>query len=164
MGPVITREHRDRVAGYLEIGRQEGAEVALDGRSLAPQGDGFLIGPSVLDRVGPEMRVAREEIFGPVVCLLPYEDEADAIRIANDSEYGLSGSVWAGDAAHGVEVARQVRSGTFSVNSFSLDFNGPFGGFKNSGLGREFGPEGLAGFLEDKTINLPQGYPVPEGE
>jgi acyl-CoA reductase-like NAD-dependent aldehyde dehydrogenase len=164
VGPLVARRQQQRNLDYIRIGQDEGAKILTGGGVPASQPRGWYVEPTLLGSVDNRMRVAREEIFGPVVCMLPYDDEADAIRMANDSEYGLSGSVWAGDAAHGVEVARQVRTGTFSVNSFSLDFNGPFGGFKNSGLGREFGPEGLAGFLEDKTINLPQGYPVPEGE
>ncbi|MEY9871167.1 aldehyde dehydrogenase (NAD+) [Streptacidiphilus sp. MAP12-33] len=163
VGPLVAKRQQQRNLDYIRIGQDEGAKVLTGGGVPAAQPRGWYVEPTLLGSVDNRMRVAREEIFGPVVCLLPYDDEADAIRIANDSEYGLSGSVWAGDPVHGVDVARQVRTGTFSVNSFSLDFNGPFGGFKNSGLGREFGPEGMSGFLEDKTINLPQGYPVPEG-
>ena len=99
------------------------------------------------------MRIAREEIFGPVLTVIPYEDEADAVRIANDSDYGLSGSVWTADTDHGVEVARQVRTGMYGVNVMhTLDPNTPFGGFKASGLGRELGPEGLSAYLECKSI------------
>lgn len=104
------------------------------------------------------MRIAREEIFGPVICLIPYEDEAEAVRIADDSPYGLSGSVWTADTERGIDVARRVRTGTYSVNTFSLDMLGPFGGYKNSGLGREFGPEGYGEFFEHKMIHLPAGY------
>ncbi|WP_037605009.1 aldehyde dehydrogenase [Streptacidiphilus rugosus] len=161
IGPLVAKRQQQRNLDYIRIGQEEGAKVLTGGGVPAAQPKGWYVEPTLLGSVDNRMRVAREEIFGPVVCLLPYDDEADAIRIANDSDYGLSGSVWAGDAEHGVEIARQVRTGTFSVNSFSLDFNGPFGGFKNSGLGREFGVEGLAGFLEEKTINLPQGYAVP---
>lgn len=103
------------------------------------------------------MRIAREEIFGPVVCLIPYGDEAEAVRVANDSEFGLSGSVWTADVEHGIDFARSVRTGTFNVNTFSLDMLGPFGGYKNSGVGREFGPEGLSEYLEHKMIHLPAG-------
>lgn len=100
------------------------------------------------------MRIAREEIFGPVICLLPYGDEAEALRLANDSDFGLSGSVWTADVEHGIDFARGVRTGTFNVNTFSLDMLGPFGGYKNSGLGREFGPEGFGEYLEHKMIHL----------
>ncbi len=104
------------------------------------------------------MTVAREEIFGPVVCVIPYDDEADAVRIANDSNYGLSGSVWTRDHARGIHIARRVRTGTFTVNGCVIDFATPFGGYKDSGLGREFGPEGLSGFLEVKSVNMPFDY------
>jgi betaine-aldehyde dehydrogenase len=103
------------------------------------------------------MRIAQEEIFGPVVSVIPFEDRDEAIRIANDSDFGLSGSVWCGDVEEGIDVARQVRTGTYAVNGFGMAWSGPFGGFKQSGVGRELGPEGLGEFLEAKTINLPAG-------
>jgi betaine-aldehyde dehydrogenase len=90
--------------------------------------------------------------------VIPYDDEGDAVRIANDSDYGLSGTVWTNDVDHGLEIARRVRTGTYTVNSFMMEFSAPFGGFKSSGLGRELGPEGLSAYLEPKTINLPMGY------
>ena len=93
-----------------------------------------------------------------MLSLIPYDSEDDAIAIANDSDYGLSGSVWTDDVARGVDIARKVRTGTYTVNGFGMDFGSPFGGFKSSGLGRELGPEGLAAYLEDKTINLPGDY------
>jgi aldehyde dehydrogenase (NAD+) len=98
------------------------------------------------------MRVAREEIFGPVVVVIPYDDEDDAVAIANDSDYGLAGSVWTADADHGLDVARRVRAGTYGINGYLMDFVAPFGGYKASGLGREFGPEGLEEYLETKSI------------
>jgi betaine-aldehyde dehydrogenase len=104
------------------------------------------------------MQIAREEIFGPVLAVIPYEDEADALRIANESDYGLSGSVWTADVDHGLDVARRVRTGTYTVNGFAMEFGAPFGGFKCSGIGRELGPEGLQAYLESKQINLPMGY------
>ena len=108
--------------------------------------------------VDNKMRIAQEEIFGPVVAVIPYDGEADALRIANDSSYGLSGSVWTADPARGVDVARKVRTGTYTVNGFTLDFATPFGGFKQSGIGRELGPEGVEEYLEYKSVNLPAGY------
>ena len=107
--------------------------------------------------VDNSMRIAQEEIFGPVVSVIAYDDEADAVRIANDSAYGLSGSVWTADVDRGLDVARRVRTGTYTVNGFGMEWSAPFGGFKNSGVGRELGPEGLSAYLEDKTINLPAG-------
>jgi acyl-CoA reductase-like NAD-dependent aldehyde dehydrogenase len=104
------------------------------------------------------MRVAREEIFGPVLCLIPYADEDEAVRIANDSQYGLSGGVWSADAARALAMARRVRTGSIAVNGSYPPFPAvPFGGFKQSGLGRELGPEGLAGYLEPRSIGLPPG-------
>ena len=102
------------------------------------------------------MRIAREEIFGPVLTVIPYDDADDAVRIANDSEYGLAGSVWTGDADRGLDIARRVRTGTYGVNQYTMDFVAPFGGFKSSGIGREFGEEGVEHYTELKTI-IPQG-------
>jgi aldehyde dehydrogenase (NAD+) len=98
------------------------------------------------------MRVAREEIFGPVIVVIPYTDEAEAVRLANDSDYGLAGSVWTADKAHGLDVARQIRTGTLGVNKFGPDLIAPFGGYKASGIGREYGVEGLEEYLELKSI------------
>ncbi|MDX1648987.1 MAG: aldehyde dehydrogenase family protein, partial [Myxococcota bacterium] len=118
---------------------------------------GWFVEPTLFADVDNRLTIAREEIFGPVLAVIPYEDEADAVRIANDSDYGLSGTVWTQDVTRGVEVARRVRTGTYTVNGFSMAFQAPFGGFKASGLGRELGPEGLHAYLESKTINLPPG-------
>ena len=107
--------------------------------------------------VNNSMKIAQEEIFGPVLCVIPYADDADAVRIANESDYGLSGSVWGADVERGLNVARGVRTGTYTVNGFAMEFNAPFGGFKSSGVGRELGVEGLEEFLEYKTICLPAG-------
>ena len=107
--------------------------------------------------VDNKMRIAQEEIFGPVVVVIPYTDTEDALAIANDNNYGLSGSVWTADVAAGLDVARGVRTGTYPVNGFGMDWGSPFGGFKDSGLGRELGPEGLEEYLEYKSINLPAG-------
>ncbi|MGW1011907.1 aldehyde dehydrogenase [Streptomyces termitum] len=158
VGPLVARRQQRRSLDYIDIGRQEGAKVLTGGGRPAALDRGWYVEPTLFGDVDNSMRIAREEIFGPVVCLLPYGDEEEALRIANDSEYGLSGSVWTGDAEHGVDVARRVRTGTFSVNTFSLDMLGPFGGYKNSGLGREFGPEGFSEYLEHKMIHLPAGY------
>ena len=108
------------------------------------------------------MRVSQEEIFGPVTALIPYDDEEDAIRIANDSQFGLSGCVFTADTDHGFEVARRIRTGTFSVNGFAADFNSPFGGYKRSGIGREHGPAGLEGYLLTKTISADASIEIPD--
>ncbi len=113
--------------------------------------------------VDNKMKIAQEEIFGPVVAVIPYDDVDDAIAIANDSEYGLSGSVWSADAGQALDIARQIRTGTLSINGFILDFNCPFGGFKASGLGRELGAEGLGAYLEMKTISFPGRRLTPVG-
>ena len=113
---------------------------------------GWYVQPTVFANVDNTMRIAREEIFGPVLAVIPYNDVDDAVRIANDSDYGLAGSVWTADREAGLDVARRVRTGTYGVNQYLMDFAAPFGGFKASGLGREFGPEGLLHYLETKSI------------
>ncbi|MDR8409122.1 aldehyde dehydrogenase [Nonomuraea sp. 3-1Str] len=151
IGPLVARRQQERVEGYIRIGMEEGAKVVVGGLDR-PYDRGWYVAPTVFSGVSNDMRIAREEIFGPVLAVIPYEDEADAIRIANDSDYGLAGSVWTADADHGMDVARQVRTGTYGVNCFMLEANAPFGGYKSSGVGRELGPEGLAGYLEHKSI------------
>ncbi|MDX2647162.1 aldehyde dehydrogenase [Streptomyces sp. PA03-1a] len=158
VGPLVARRQQQRSLDYIALGQQEGAKVLTGGGRPQAQPTGWYVEPTLFGDVTNSMRIAREEIFGPVICLLPYEDEAEAVRIANDSDYGLSGSVWTADVEHGIDVARRVRTGTFNVNTFSLDMLGPFGGYKNSGLGREFGPEGLGEYLEHKMIHLPAGW------
>src|SRR5579862_13328 len=158
VGPLVAARQRERVEGYIRIGREEGAKVAVGGGRPAAQSKGWYVEPTVFVNVDNGMRIAREEIFGPVLAMIPYEDEQDAIRIANDSDYGLSGSVWTADIDRGLAVARRVRTGTYTVNSFMMEFSAPFGGYKCSGLGRELGPEGLSAYLEPKSINLPMGY------
>ena len=155
VGPLFAQRQRERVENYIKIGREEGAIVATGGGRPKDFDKGWFVEPTVFCNVDNAMRIAQEEIFGPVLVVIPFEDEADAIRIANDSNYGLSGSVWTNDIEHGINVARQVRTGTYTINGFGIDFRSPFGGYKQSGLGRELGPEGLNGFLEYKTINLP---------
>jgi aldehyde dehydrogenase (NAD+) len=152
IGPLVNARHRDRVEGYITLGQEEGAKIVTGGGRPSGQDTGFYVEPTVFSGVRNDMRIAQEEIFGPVVVVIPYEDEADAIRIANDSDYGLAGSVWTADADRGLDVARQVRTGTYGINSYLMDFVAPFGGYKASGLGREFGPEGLYEYLEHKTI------------
>ncbi|GGY24964.1 aldehyde dehydrogenase [Streptomyces xanthochromogenes] len=158
VGPLVAERQRQRSLDYIRIGQEEGAKILTGGGRPAGFDRGWYVEPTLFGDVDNTMRVAREEIFGPVICLLPYGDEAEALRIANDSEYGLSGSVWTGDVEHGIDFARSVRTGTFNVNTFSLDMLGPFGGYKSSGLGREFGPEGFGEYLEHKMIHLPAGH------
>ena len=156
LGPLVAERQRDRVEGYIDLGKSEGARIIAGGGR--PDIDtGWFVDATVFADVDNSMRIAQEEIFGPVLCVIPYSDEADAIAIANDSDYGLAGSVWTADTEHGLDVARQVRTGTFGINQYLMDFTSPFGGFKASGLGREFGPEGLSAYLELKSIALAAG-------
>ncbi|MFF0445099.1 aldehyde dehydrogenase [Streptomyces sp. NPDC004609] len=158
VGPLVARRQQQRSFDYIAIGQEEGAKVLTGGGRPDGLERGWYVEPTLFGDVDNSMRIAREEIFGPVICLLPYGDESEAAKIANDSEYGLSGSVWTGDVEHGIDFARRIRTGTYNVNTFSLDMLGPFGGYKNSGLGREFGPEGYGEYLEHKMIHLPAGY------
>ncbi|MEW2529448.1 aldehyde dehydrogenase [Streptomyces sp. NPDC047071] len=162
LGPLVAERQQRRSLDYIRIGQEEGAKILAGGGRPAGFDRGWYVEPTLLGGVDNSMRVAREEIFGPVICLIEYGDEEEAVRIANDSEYGLSGSVWTADVERGLDVARRVRTGTYAVNTFSLDMAGPFGGYKNSGLGREFGPEGYGEYFEHKMIHLPAGY-APEG-
>ncbi|QXV99918.1 MULTISPECIES: aldehyde dehydrogenase [Rhodococcus] len=153
IGPLVSAAQRDRVEGYLSIGADEGARVIGGGRPTG-EDNGYFVNPAVLADVDNGMRVAREEIFGPVIAIIPYDTEADAVRIANDSPYGLSGSVWSADTDRAVSVARRIRTGMVSINGNPQAFGTPFGGFKQSGIGREMGPEGLAAYLEKQSIAL----------
>ena len=158
IGPLTAERQRDRVEKYIALGQEEGAEIVTGGRRPSHMETGWYVEPTVFANVSNSMRIAQEEIFGPVLAVIPYEDEEDAVRIANDSAYGLSGSVWAGDPAHGLEIARHIRTGNYAINGFGMDFAGPFGGYKESGIGREFGPEGLEQYLESKSIHLPADF------
>jgi len=156
VGPLVAERQRERVEGYIAKGRAEGARVTTGGGR--PDLDGFYVDPTIFADVDNSMAIAQEEIFGPVVSIIPFTDAAEAVRIANDSDYGLSGTVWTGDVDAGIDVARQVRTGTYTVNGFAMEWSAPFGGYKSSGVGRELGPEGLGAYLEHKTINLPAGF------
>lgn len=155
LGPLAMERQRDRVEEYIAGALEEGATAVLGGGRPAGLDHGYFVEPTLLDGVRNDMRVAQEEVFGPVVSIITYEDEADAIAIANDSVYGLSGAVYTNDLDHGFEVARQIRTGTISVNASIMDFTLPFGGYKQSGLGREGGVEGLEEFFETKTVHMP---------
>lgn len=157
VGPLVSARHRDRVRSYIEIGIAEGAKVAAGGPEPVPGlTTGNYLRPTVFRDVDNSMRVAREEIFGPVVVVIPYDGLDDAVRIANDSPYGLGGSVWTKDRRAGFEIARRVRTGMFGINSFAPEFELPFGGFKASGIGREYGPEAFDEYVEMKSV-----YGVP---
>jgi acyl-CoA reductase-like NAD-dependent aldehyde dehydrogenase len=152
MGPLISAEQQEAVASFVA----DDAPVAF--RGSAPDGAGYWYPPTVLAPVSPEARAVREEIFGPVAAVLRFEDEADAIRIANDTPYGLSGSIWTRDIGRAFRVARAVETGTISVNSnSSVRYWTPFGGFKRSGIGRELGPDALEAFTELKNVFIATG-------
>jgi aldehyde dehydrogenase (NAD+) len=141
------------VMEYIELGQKEGARLLAGGKVRTDKGGGFFIEPTCFVDVRNDMRIAREEIFGPVLVVIPFEDEEDAIRLANDSDYALGGSVISGDRARAMRVARRVRAGAISVNGgLSITGDLPFGGFKCSGFGREWGREGIEEFLDAKVI------------
>jgi aldehyde dehydrogenase (NAD+) len=147
VGPLVAQRQQHRVRGYIEAGVDEGARIVVGGTDT-PHDRGWYVQPTLFADATNDMRIAREEIFGPVLTVLKYSDERDAVRIANDSEYGLGGSVWTADVAHGLDIAAEVRTGTFGINMYTLDTTAPFGGFKQSGIGREFGSEGLSEYVE----------------
>jgi len=159
MGPLVSEAHRAKVESYIQIGRQEGATLACGGkRPSAPElAKGYFLEPTIFDDVKPQMRIAREEIFGPVLCVLPFDSEEEAIRLANDTEYGLAAAVWSRDINRALRVIREVRAGITWVNTYHPTYNElPWGGYKQSGIGRELGPYGIEAYLETKqvTVNL----------
>jgi aldehyde dehydrogenase (NAD+) len=153
MGPVVSKRQQDRVLSYIEIGQSEGATLLAGGKARPDKGSGFFIEPTCFVDVANTMRIAQEEIFGPVLVVIPFEDDEDAIRIANESAYGLGGGVSSGNFERAMTIARRVRTGTMSVNGgLSIAGDIPFGGYKASGVGREWGLEGIEEFLETKLI------------
>jgi aldehyde dehydrogenase (NAD+) len=155
MGPVISKRQLDRVMSYIEIGKQEGARLLAGGQVRTDKGGGFFVEPTCFVDVRNDMRIAQEEIFGPVLVVIPFEDDEDAIRIANESEYGLGGAVFSGDKERALRVAKRIRTGSISVNGgMSITGDLPFGGYKASGVGREWGREGIEEFLETKAIGV----------
>jgi aldehyde dehydrogenase (NAD+) len=153
MGPVANKTQYDKIQALIQKGIDEGAELVCGGTGK-PDGlqSGCYVRPTVFGNVSNDMTIAREEIFGPVLAILPYETEQEAIALANDTEYGLSGCVYSGDVEHAVAVASKLRAGQVHINGASVDFTAPFGGYKKSGNGREWGVEGLEEFLETKAL------------
>ncbi|UGQ12283.1 aldehyde dehydrogenase [Yinghuangia sp. ASG 101] len=156
MGPLVAQRQQQRVRQYIEAGIAEGAKLVVGGTEL-PEGveRGWYVRPTLFTGVDNSMRIAQEEIFGPVIAVIPYSDEDEAVRIANDSEYGLAGSVFTPDIERGLGIAARVRTGTFGVNQgYSMDPAAPFGGVKSSGYGRELGREGIDGYTQTKSISV----------
>jgi aldehyde dehydrogenase (NAD+) len=153
MGPVVSKEQLDRVTGYIDIGRSEGAEVATGGECPTDLGDGYFVQPTVFTGVSNDMRIAQEEIFGPVVAVIPVDDVEDAIRIGNDTIYGLASAVWTSDVSKAHRVARGIKAGTVWVNTYGLyDPSVSFGGYKQSGFGRDLGVHSMEAFTETKSV------------
>ena len=153
MGPVISKRQLDRVMGYIELGKKEGAKLLAGGNVRTDKGGGFFVEPTCFVDVRNDMRIAQEEIFGPVLVVIPYADDEDAIRIANESDYALGGYIFSGNKERGMRMARRVRAGAVGVNGgMCIAGDLPFGGFKGSGLGREWGREGIEEFLDSKVI------------
>ena len=150
IGPMVTERHRERVEGYIEKGRAEGGRVTTGGGR--PDRPGWFVRPTVFADIDNAATISREEIFGPVLSIIAYDGDEDAVRIANDSGFGLGGTVWTADPERGFAVARKVRTGTFGMNRYLPDPVAPFGGVKDSGLGRELGPEGIAAYRSLKSI------------
>jgi aldehyde dehydrogenase (NAD+) len=152
LGPMASEQHLQRVLGYIDIARNSNARLVSGGGRPASQDRGWFVEPTVFADVDNNDRLAREEVFGPVMAMIPFDDDDDAIAIANDSNYGLGGSVWTADEQRGLDVCRRVRTGTIGINYYLLDLGAPFGGMKDSGIGRELGPEAINGYLEYKSI------------
>jgi aldehyde dehydrogenase (NAD+) len=152
VGPLVSALHRERVENYIRHGKSSGARLTTGGGRPADQPHGWFVEPTVFADVDDRDLLFREEIFGPVLTITPYADEEEAVRLANDSEFGLSGIVFTQDREHGLALARRIETGTIGVNGYVPDLTAPFGGIKNSGLGREFGPAGLANYQQLKTI------------
>ncbi|MZD04553.1 aldehyde dehydrogenase family protein, partial [Streptomyces sp. SID5785] len=153
IGPLVNAKQQTRVRGYIDKGVEEGARIVVGGTEN-PHDKGYFVAPTVFADVTPDMTIAQEEIFGPVVSLIRYEDEEDALRIANGTVYGLAGAVWAGDASEAVAFARRMDTGQVDINGGRFNPLAPFGGYKRSGVGRELGAHGLTEYLQTKSLQF----------
>jgi aldehyde dehydrogenase (NAD+) len=160
IGSLISEKQRSRVEGYIAKGVEEGARLVCGGGRPEGQDKGFFVEATVFADVDNKMTIAQEEIFGPVLSIIPYETEEEAVQIANDSAYGLAGSVWTTDIPRGIKISEKIRTGTYGINWYAFDPCCPFGGYKNSGIGRENGPEGVEHFTQQKSVLMPMGYTV----
>ncbi len=158
IGSLISEKQRARVEGYIAKGIEEGARLVSGGGRPESLDNGFFVQPTVFADVDNKMTIAQEEIFGPVLVVIPYDTKEDAIKIANDSVYGLAGSVWTSNVPKGIEISEKIRTGTYAINWYAFDPCCPFGGYKNSGIGRENGPEGVEHFTQQKSVLMPMGY------
>jgi acyl-CoA reductase-like NAD-dependent aldehyde dehydrogenase len=154
LGPMCSAAQRRTVRDYIQAGQQEGARLVCGGETAQEFERGFYVRPTLFADVDNRMRIAQEEIFGPVLCLIPYADEAQAIEMANDSPFGLSSGVWAGSTDRALQLGRQLRAGQCFLNGAAFNYQAPFGGYKQSGNGREWGEEGLNEFVEVKAIQV----------
>jgi aldehyde dehydrogenase (NAD+) len=154
IGPMVSDRHRKRVEDYIARGRAEGARLLVGGGRPANLQHGWFIEPTLFADVEPSSTIAQEEIFGPVLAVIPYRDVDEAVDIANSTDYGLAGTIWTADERRGEELTRRIRSGTVGVNYYMPDPAAPFGGVRASGLGRELGPEGLAAYQETQAVYL----------
>jgi len=161
IGPLVAERQRDRVEGYIRSGLEDGAKVVFGGGRPTGLDRGWFVEPTLFVNADNSMKICREEIFGPVGSVIAYDDEDEAVRIANDSNYGLAGGVFTADPERGRAIASRIRAGTIGINSLGVAHCLPFGGYKDSGIGRCHGPEGFAEFFETKTIGLPPGYEPP---
>ena len=164
VGPVTTYPQFEKVLGYLDVAREEGVNCVLGGnRATRPEcGDGWFVEPTIYTNVENSMRIAQEEIFGPVLSVIPFKDEDDAIRIGNDVVFGLAAGIWTQSIRRAIELSKRLQAGTVWVNMYrALSYSTPFGGYKQSGLGRENGQEAIREYLQTKTVWLSTSEEVP---